>query len=516
MSEPRSKRSRKNLIDHIYGPLGSVLLHVLIVFALLKLVKFETAPETFETEVQMVEMEIVDIEELEELKQELDELELPEMQMDISMEEDVSVPEAVSDFQANDPDLDVNALDVLSDVTSPLVLKGLFAGRSAAGRSAMMRKFGASKETEDAVMRSLRWLKTTQEVNGSWTALSGGAPPSPPGELYKGTPEAFTALAILSFLAHGETPSSREFGPTVEKALRWLLDQQKEGGLFGIGFRHGTDLGYTHLIVTYALCEAAAITRIPAVLRSAEKALQRIIDGQLANGGWDYAFKKSDRADVSLISWCVQALKAGQLAGLNNPGLEEAMVAAGKCLTTTLYQQSGIFLYDTTKKSLSRPIVSGLTSVGVLSLQIIGDPASDRELAQSSAWLAKNARFSWNEPWGRSPLYYLYYTTQAMFRMGGNTWNAWNRQFAPEVVAHQIIVKDQYEWDGKKYEIGYWGPVNNTPPNLPEYCQAYVYNTALCSLSLMVYYRYLPLYRDAMENIEETSGGSDDVIITIR
>jgi hypothetical protein len=34
--------------------------------------------------------------------------------------------------------------------------------------------------------------------------------------------DAMTGLAILTFLAHGETPSSEEFGETVTKGVQYL------------------------------------------------------------------------------------------------------------------------------------------------------------------------------------------------------------------------------------------------------------------------------------------------------
>ncbi|UQT43167.1 hypothetical protein M5E88_10450 [Akkermansia muciniphila] len=55
-------------------------------------------------------------------------------------------------------------------------------------------------QCEEAVVKSLRWLKKQQNKDGSW----GGAPHN-----YKC---AMTGMALLSYLAHCETPLSEEFG----------------------------------------------------------------------------------------------------------------------------------------------------------------------------------------------------------------------------------------------------------------------------------------------------------------
>src|SRR6202012_5182260 len=78
-------------------------------------------------------------------------------------------------------------------------------------RAQAMTMNGGKKESEEAVLRGLRLLVKNQNKDGSWGAANKGA---------------MTGFAILSFLGHGETPVSPEFGPAVGKALDWL----REGG----------------------------------------------------------------------------------------------------------------------------------------------------------------------------------------------------------------------------------------------------------------------------------------------
>ena len=46
-------------------------------------------------------------------------------------------------------------------------------------------------------------------------------------------PAAMAGLALLCYLAHGETPASPEFGKTVEKAMKYLVGVQNGSGSFG-------------------------------------------------------------------------------------------------------------------------------------------------------------------------------------------------------------------------------------------------------------------------------------------
>ncbi len=179
---------------------------------------------------------------------------------------------------------------------SPIILRGIYREMRNAGKiSAALREFGGNRKTEDAVMRSLRWLKAVQNEDGSW----------PQNKV------AMTGLAILAFLAHGETPdNSPEFGATVQKGIEFLLSHQREDGLFTIRDANN----YSHPIATYALCEAFGMTRNPNVRDAADKALDHIVRGQHPSGGWDYNMRQSERDDTSYMGWCAQALKAAQMA----------------------------------------------------------------------------------------------------------------------------------------------------------------------------------------------------------
>ena len=183
-----------------------------------------------------------------------------------------------------------------------------------------------------------------------------------------------TGLALLTFLAHGETPTSEEFGWTVENAMRWLVTNQNEDGHF-----RGRDAhDYSQPIATYALCEAWGMTRIPAVGEAATRAVRVLIDGQQSTGGWDYSCKaQSARSDLSYAGWCVQALKAAYVAGIETSGLDEPMKRAVAGLNRHA-SGSGGFGY-------TGPGQTPLTGVAVLGLQMLGE-ADSPSVRAGLAW----------------------------------------------------------------------------------------------------------------------------------
>jgi len=111
-------------------------------------------------------------------------------------------------------------------------------------------------------MKALRWLKWKQNSDGSWP----------------GVKPAVTGFAVLTYLAHGETPTSREFGTTVRLGLDFLVRSLHEAnGKMTIDGSDGNE--YSFLIATYALCEAYGMTKNVDLREPAEKCLARIISG---------------------------------------------------------------------------------------------------------------------------------------------------------------------------------------------------------------------------------------------
>ncbi|HMP77585.1 MAG TPA: terpene cyclase/mutase family protein [Kiritimatiellia bacterium] len=472
------KYKLKRLMEHMTGPIGSIILHVLVVFLAVRFMVFEATEKQAEIEVMVVEPDAVDLEDFE---KELEDL--PDMMemVDMSMPTDMPVmdaPVADTPNQTEDASMDLAQLNILND-SSPLVMKGLFAGRSAAGReSGLAKHAGRWAQVVDAsVKRALEWLKRNQAADGSWG-------PNKP---------AMTGLGLLTFLAHGETTSSKEYGQTIEKAIRFLLSIQNDKGEFAPASQSAS---YAHPIATYAISEAYGLTRIPDLKPAMEKAIDVLLKGQQPGGSWDYSWNKGARRDTSVAGWCIQALKAGFIAGAENPGLKEAMDRASKDIFSAHNSDTGLFFYS----GRAGGTIS-MTSVGVLSLQLLGHARSPQARAGLQALAGTKCDYRQPPSW---PMYTWYYMTQAKFHSGGPIWTQWNNQFAPELTKNQnpdgswTSAGQNFVGDGHGRETNY----------------GLVYSTTLAALTLQVYYRFLPTYQPiAIETEEETT--DEDVSIRI-
>jgi hypothetical protein len=458
-----------------------MILHVLVIVALLRLVTYKPLERAPEVEVVIMDPDAVDLEEFEKELEQLEER--PEIvdalaPPDISFE--MEQPPDVADFASPDPDVSFDALDIRSDVASPLVMRGLFQGRSAAGRDGALRSYAGQwgQFTESAVLKALEWLKRNQAPDGSWG-------PNKP---------AMTGLGLLTFLAHGETTSSEKYGETVEKAMRFLISQQDAEGRFT---KTDNQPGpYAHGIAAYAISEAYGLTRIPSLKPVMEKAIQVIINGQQPRGGWDYNYSKGARRDSSVAAWQIQALKAAYIAGAENRGLKEAMDKAVEDIKSAHNPETGRFRYTDNKSHQT----DSITGLAVLALQLLGHGTS-RE-ARAGLQALSSANCDWEKP-DEWPMYAWYYVTQAKFHQGGQAWANWNSRFA------RAYVKNQND-DGSWTSAGQ----NLSSQSGKEVHLGPVYSTTLAALTLQVYYRFLPTYKPiAVEPVTHTE--ADDVAVEI-
>jgi len=413
-------------------------------------------------------------------------------------------PDVAEDIVPQD-NVDLSQLDVLN-TSSPLILKGLYGGRvSYKTRRAALNRFAGKwgEATEAAVMNALRWLKEHQEYDGSWVDKKGSRK------------AAMTGLGLLTFLAHGETPASEEFGATVEKAIKWLLDNQGSDGLYcsgtssGAGGKVSHDGPYEHAIATYAVSEAYALTRIPDLKPAMEKAVAHIIDGQQPGGGWDYFYRKAARRDTSIAGWSVQALKAAHIAGSDNEGVTNAMEKAVANLKQ--YQNSGgLFWYESPEKDANRTHdrLQYVTAIGSLALQLTGH-AMDQETRRALSAIG-SVDCNWDNGGegqsGNSDRFFLYgwyYITQSKFHHGGSVWKSWNEKFAKALTENQ---EADGHWDA---------PLWHGQPEHRESGYGPVYCTTLAALTLQVYYRFLPTYQAKAVEAQEQSGegAEEDVVV---
>ena len=465
--EIQEEYRRKRLVESLIGPIISTAFHVVLIVILAIFITDQFIEPAEDFEVTMEETEEVVLEEPPPVETpeptEIEETDTTTPVLTTVAIEDVPTDDAaLEDTNDDAPSTDDNMQDeAVSDVVvslSAFASPSVYGGRSAAGRASSSAKFGANKIGQANLMRALWWLKKVQNPDGSW------------GESSK---PAMTGLALLTFLAHGETPTSKHFGTTVKKAMQWLVEDPID-----IRSSHA----YPHSIKTYALAEAYAMTGISMLEDKMNECIRILIKGQQAGGSYNYHYSKDEsRQDLSFAGWNFQALKAADGAGCDEPGLQEAIYKAvgwlkKNCATNT-------FNYSNTNNELKGTGGKGkntMRAVGTLCMQLFGagdDPGIEDELYAIAQ--TDYAQLSWEKPPGGS-LYCWYYATQAMFQAGGDFWAPWNKKF-------------QKELNDNQNKEGYWvWPGDGHVPGGAESLTGKVYATTLCALQLTVYYRYLP------------------------
>ncbi|MFY7818960.1 MAG: prenyltransferase/squalene oxidase repeat-containing protein [Akkermansiaceae bacterium] len=330
---------------------------------------------------------------------------------------------------------------------------------------------GGNEQCEEAVLKSLRWMKKTQNADGSWGT---------------GNKAAMTGLGLLAYLGHCETPTSDEFGESCLKAMTFLIQvgMQNQGKLAQNFGGHGWV--YEHSIAVYALSEATTFCKqlnvnVPNLSEITQKAGQFLIDNQHKNGGWAYSYDEGPGAhtDVSVTGWHIQALKAMKHTGLDFKNLSRCS-SKGLEYLKDKQDSDGGFGYN--GKGLHGGLdYHTLTGVGVLCFQMWGKESSS-EVRKGAKYISKNTKLKWGTPF--VDLYGHYYEAQAMMNRGGQEWKDYNAMMRDEVLRNQNADGTWKSPDGKLRAVG--------PQFQGGDGQSVFYRNALCTLMLEVYYRFLP------------------------
>jgi hypothetical protein len=329
---------------------------------------------------------------------------------------------------------------------------------------------GGMPQCEDAVVKALRWMKSTQAADGSW------------GE---GNKAAMTGLGLLAYLGHCETPISEEFGDSCLKAMTFLINLGMKDGKLStkVSDKHWP---YEHSIATYALAESATFCKqlsinVPNLNEVTQKAGQFLIDNQHKSGGWDYSYDESGPrgGDVSIAGWHIQALKAMKHTGIDFKNLSRCSSKALNYLSDKQSPEGGF--------GYSGPGLHGgldyhtLTGVGVLCYQMWGKE-NQSAVRKGAKYIAKNSKLKWGTEF--ADLYGHYYEAQAMMNRGGQEWKDYNAMMRDEVLKNQNPDGTWKSPDGKLRAVGASFQGGGA--------ESVFYRTALCTLMMEVYYRFLP------------------------
>ncbi len=341
-------------------------------------------------------------------------------------------------------------------------------------RDRLAQQQGATPQSEAAVKAALKWLAANQEPDGHWDANRHGAGRelSVAGRDRQSAgiraDSGITGLALLAFLASGHTHQEGNYRETVRLGLQYLLRIQAGDGNLAAAATPFAKM-YCHSMASFALGEAYAMTDDHRLRDPLRRAVNYIVAVQDPSGG-GFRYQAGDPGDTSLCGWQWMALKSAKLAGVPVPkrsrdGIMRYLksVASGKHWGLASYRPG---------EPASRP----MTAEALVCWQFLGMPRTDPAGDEAGDYLLGELPGE-----GKENLYYWYYGTLATYQLQGTHWQRWNEAMKKTLVESQRKTGSLAgTWDPDTV----WGAYGGR-----------VYSTAMATLCLEVYYRFLPLYQ---------------------
>jgi hypothetical protein len=359
----------------------------------------------------------------------------------------------------------------------------LYRQRLAADKAKIVAAHGGSAKTEAAVNAALKWLAANQEPDGRWNPRRFGAGQESEALGHNrggagGKADAgITGLALLALLGAGHTHERGDYKQTVAGALQFIIDTQHPNGNLG-GDAEPFAFMYCHGMACLALSEALAMTGDERLKEPVRKAINYTITSQnRVTGGWRY--RPQESGDLSQLGWQLMALKSAELGGIATP--KETRDGMTRFLQGVSSGTHGGLASYRAGERVSRP----MTAEGLVCKQFLGMPRQNPAGDEAGDYLLGELPGT-----AQSNYYYWYYGTLSMYQLQGPHWEKWNAALATQLVRTQV---DRGEHSGSWEPDDLWGSYGGR-----------VYSTALATLCLEVYYRYLPLYVEAAANGDGT------------
>ena len=470
---------------------ASVLIHVLVILLLgLVTLPLPVLPELSLQAVHILEEELDTEELLTDVVLEVETEELAEtvdvIETEMELLDDSFQAEELATFEVMEETVDFSADfgDVLATGDMEEMAVSGLQGRSGAIKANLLRSGGGTKSSEKAVQSSLNWIARHQRPDGSWNFVHtegecAGRCNNPGSAAWSSQARAAaTGLALLTYLGAGHTPLDGEYRQVVGGGINALVGMANSDEN-GVSFKEPGGNMYSHGIATMAICETYALTGDPQIGKLAQQAINYICYAQHPEGGgWRY--EPQQRGDTSVVGWQIGALKSGYLSRLRVPPL--VIDKASYFLDTVTINAGREYVYTVDLEEGATPHPSqATTAIGLLCRMYLGVQRDDPGLTTGINHLLEMG------PSIAGNAYYNYYATQAMFHHTdgkGPMWKRWNETMRKHLVREQIQ---------EGHATGSWDP-----PQSDEYHSSpggRLYQTALNTMILEVYYRMMPLYR---------------------
>ena len=390
------------------------------------------------------------------------------------------------------------AAGTFESFSNPLASRGGgLEGRTLENRREAALSGGGSEQSEAAVEAALAWFAEHQWPDGGWRFDLEKCPSCSGYCRNSGTHTSSTAatgLALLSFLGAGYTHEDGKYKDVVANGLYYLREQMSitshggdlrdskaaletelpVGGLLNAMSLANArrDSMYSHGIASLALTEAYAMTRDKEWREPAELAVKFIVSAQYDDGGWRYAprYETPGPGDMTVSGWQIAVLKSATLAGIEVP--YDVWMKINDFLDGIQDDGGATYLYlaDGNRGT------AATTAIGLLCRMINGWPREHKPLQRGAAKLGDQLP-------KRNNMYFNYYASQVLHHVGGPNWEKWNPKMRTYLIESQAT-------DG--HEVGSWYfPESHSSPG------GRLYTTAMATMTLEVYYRYMPLYKEA-------------------
>lgn len=326
-----------------------------------------------------------------------------------------------------------------------------------------------------AVRRGLQWLADRQTPEGRWESEA---------------PLATTSLALLAFMAQGNTESRGVFHANVRSGVKFLLRHVTPPG----ASENDEQRGYIHLkddphskmhahgyatltlAMAYGMGSAQRREEMRARLTDAVRIIERSQDD---SGGWTYHPVANSGHEGSITVCMIQALRAARDAGIR---VDRVVIDnAVRYLERSQDPETGGFCYNIDERGRDKQTY-GLTAAALSTLFATGEYGRRNMVEKGVRYMQDH--FSANLAGSTLWFYYAnFYAAQTLWQVGGTTWGEryWREWWPP---VRDLLVRSQ-RTDGS-FALPFTLGSQDLGP---------AYRTAFACLILEVPFQLLPLYR---------------------